>query len=153
MPRRSSASLSVISPTGIPLRLAPPADLDDAERDVFINTVGSKRPEAFEPSDLPLLAAYARAVVLEQRAAAALKTNGPVTADGKPSPWLAVLAQATKAMMTLSLRLRLSPQGRRSPDRPGHVPVLSVYEQMDLEREQDDAHDYVPPRPSWSRGP
>jgi phage terminase small subunit len=152
MPRRSSASLSVIPSIGYSARLAPPADLGEAEREVFINVVGSKRAEAFEPSDMPLLQAYCSAVVMEQRAAAALATEGYVI-EGSSSPWLQVHAQATKAMLSLSLRLRLSPQGRRSPDRPGRVPIVSAYEQMDLERQQDEAHDYVPPSPSWSGRP
>jgi phage terminase small subunit len=137
MPRRSSASLSVVPSIAFSARLAPPADLSPEERAIFISLVGSKRVEAFEPSDMPLLCAYCTAIVLEQRAAAALRAEGPVIA-GSPSPWLQAHAQAVKYMLALSLRLRLSPQGRRSPDRPGRVPVLSFYERAALEQQQDD---------------
>jgi hypothetical protein len=150
MPRKSSASLSVIS-SGSPRRVVPPADMSPDETRVFIDTVGSKQAGAFEPSDIPILRAYCSAVVLIERAAAALQAEGAVV-DNKPSPWLHVHVQAVKSMLASARRLRLAPLGRRSQERPGHATSLSAYDQMDLERrQQDSAHDYVPHRPSWSR--
>ena len=60
---------------------------------------------------------------MERAASAHLEAEGHVI-DGKPSPWLAVLAQSLKAMSTLSHRLRLSPQGR-TPTNPKRPPVAS----------------------------
>jgi hypothetical protein len=153
MPRKSSASLSVISSSGLPQRIAPPADMSPDESRVFIDTVGSKQATAFELSDIPVLRAYCSAVVLIERAAAALATEGPII-DNKLSPWLAVHTQAVKSMLASARRLRLAPLGRRSQERPGRVPSLSVYDQMDLERrQQGEANDYVASTPSWSRRP
>jgi hypothetical protein len=45
-------------------------------------------PNHFPPSDLPLLAAYAKAIVEERIAAGELAAAYVV--DGKPSPWLAI---------------------------------------------------------------
>jgi Phage terminase, small subunit len=120
------------------------------ETRVFIETVGSKRVEAFEPSDIPVLRAYCSAVVLIERAAAALHAEGAVI-DNKPSPWLHVHMQAVKSMLASARRLRLAPLGRRSQERPGRVPSLSVYDQMDLERrQQGKADEYVAATPSWA---
>jgi hypothetical protein len=88
---------------------------------------------------MPLLAAYARAVVQEELAAEHLRAEGHVV-NGKASAWLIVQEKATRAMVSLSLRLRLSPQARtpqytKAPSRP-----LSYYERMqsgDLENGDD----------------
>jgi Phage terminase, small subunit len=71
-----------------------------------------------------VLCSYVRAVLQEQTASAHLEREGDVV-DGRPSPWLAVLAQAIKAMTTFSHRLRLSPQGR-SPTNPKRRRPMSV---------------------------
>jgi phage terminase small subunit len=134
MPRKSAAALDM-PPLGPPPRLHPPDDLTGREREVFVDIVASCTATHFQPQDLPLLCAYARALVLERLAAAQLEAEGYVItgAQGaRPSPWLAVLAQATKSMLALSHRLRLSPQGR-SPTNPKRAPVVSYYGRMALE--------------------
>jgi Phage terminase, small subunit len=151
MPRKSSASLSVISSSGLPQRIAPPPGMSPDETRVFIDTVGSKQAGAFEPSDVGVLRAYCSSVVLVERAAAALQAEGAVI-DNKPSPWLQVHVQAVRSMLASARRLRLAPLGRRSQERPGRVPSLSVYDQMDLERrQQGEINGYVAASPSWSR--
>ena len=130
MPRRSFASLSVPVVVQPVARLEPPDDLVGPERGVFVEVVLSCPAAHFRPADGLLLAAYARAVVLERRASAELALSGPV-ADGKPSPWLAVLAQASKSMLSLSRQLRLSPLSR-SPTMKKPGPV-SYYERAELE--------------------
>ena len=57
---------------------------------------------------------------------------------GRPSPWVAIHGQMTKAMSALAMRLRLSPQARapNNPSRP--VRQLSYYERTDLERQLRD---------------
>jgi hypothetical protein len=150
MPRRSSASLSVVPYVGPSSRLRPPAELTESERKVFIDIVLSCRATHFEPSDLPLLCAYCRAVVQEQKASE--KLAQALARDDGLDRWLRLQSAALKAMGMLSMRLRLSPQGR-SPTNPKRPESISYYEQMDLERQQDDANDYVAPTPSWSGRP
>ena len=108
------------------LRLAlPPADLGERERKTFLDIVLACKPSHFQPSDLPLLAAYCRAIVLERQASNALAVAGHVTEDGRVSPWMKVWEQANKAMLSLAHRLRLSPQGVVQPSRKDRVgPVL-----------------------------
>jgi hypothetical protein len=135
MPRQSAASLSFPGVAGVPDRLKPPSDLGPDERAVFLDLVTSNKPEHFKPSDSALLCAYTRAVVLERRSAAELAAGD----DKAVVRWNA----ATKAMVSLSMRLRLSPQSRASntPTRPGSKVErpLSVYERMSLEGEDGSA--------------
>jgi hypothetical protein len=102
--------------------------LGPAERAVFCDLVGSCKPDAFRASDLPLLSAYCRAIALERRSAAELAAGD----DRAVVRWNA----ATKAMLGLAMRLRLSPQARapNNPSRPGSRPErpLSYYEQQAL---------------------
>jgi phage terminase small subunit len=128
MPRRSAASFVIPSVTGAPPRLSPPADLSETERAVFIDLVASSKAEHFRPSDLPLLSAYCRCIVLERRSAQELAAG-----DHKA---LARWEKATKAMVALSMRLRLSPKSRapNNPSRPSQPePVMSYYDRMELE--------------------
>ncbi len=112
MPRPSAASLSAISGLEPVARLEPPPDLSGPERAVFAQVILSVRPDHFQVHDAILLAAYARAAVLEKQASAELALGGPVV-DGKPSPWLPILAQSSKALLALARQLRLSPLGAR----------------------------------------
>ena len=112
MPRKSIAALSV-APSG-PLdsaRLIPPTDLSQEAQAVFRELVASAGSQHFIRSDLPLLAEYARAVVLARRAGEALEREGCVVA-GKPSPWIVIHEKTTRALVSLSQRLRLSPMSR-----------------------------------------
>ena len=137
MPRHSSASLSVTSGPHAVTRLQPPPDLSEAERNVFVEATLSCRADHFLPSDSFLLAAYSRAVCLERRASEAITVNGPVTADGRTSPWLAVLAQSSKSLLALSRSLRLAPASRSSAN-PKRVGSVSYYERlMEGERETE----------------
>ena len=136
---KSSAELSTRAVYVRPLeRLRPPADLSEEGRQLFLDLVLGCEPTAFRASDAPLLAAYVRAILQERAASAHLEAEGHVI-DGKPSPWLAVLAQALKGMATLSHRLRLSPQGR-SPTNPKRPPSVSYYDRMRLEGQSDDPY-------------
>jgi hypothetical protein len=132
MPRRSAISLTSPAISGVPDRLHPPSDLSPDERQVFCELISSCKPEHFRPSDSALLCAYVRAIVLERQSAAEL-----VAGDTKArARWTA----ATKAMVALSMRLRLSPQSRQAnnPTRPpGSTRPLSVYERMSLEGDSD----------------
>jgi phage terminase small subunit len=137
---KSSAELSTRAAYVRPLeRLRPPADLSGDGRQLFLDIVLACEPMQFRASDLPLLSAYVRSVEMERAASAHLEAEGHVI-DGKPSPWLAVLAQSLKAMSTLSHRLRLSPQGR-SPTNPKRPQAgVSYYDRMRLEGQSDDPY-------------
>jgi phage terminase small subunit len=110
MPRKSAASLEITPSSQRSNRLRPPATLSEPERDLFLAIVGNCSHDHFRASDLPLLSRYCEASVLAERAAEQLR-EAPVV-DGKPSPWLPVREKATRELVALSMRLRLSPQAR-----------------------------------------
>jgi Phage terminase, small subunit len=85
-----------------------------SERRLFVEIVTACKPTHFVPSDLPLLVRYVEALALADEAAEQLHTEGAVI-NGKPSPWLVVLEKCQRAVVALSMRLRLSPQSRLDP--------------------------------------
>jgi phage terminase small subunit len=95
-------------------RIAPPAHLGDVEAQRFADLVASCDPEHFRETDAPLLARYVEADLLAEQAARELRKDGPVV-DGRASPWIVVQEKAVRAMVALSMRLRLSPQSRLDP--------------------------------------
>jgi P27 family predicted phage terminase small subunit len=136
--RKSKAELSVVSISGKPQRLRAPDNLSPAERAVFADIVSACRPESFIPSDTPLLESYARAIVQERTAMKNLQSEGYVL-RGRPSPWLTIKEKAHREIIALSLRLRLSPQGRRKLAEVKAAPnTLSVYERMALEEKDEE---------------
>ena len=91
---------------------------------MFANLVASCDPEHFRLSDAPLLCRYCEAVVLAEKAAQELRRRGAVTKDGRVSGWITVQEKAVRALVSLSMRLRLSPQARldaKKLDRRGGV--------------------------------
>jgi hypothetical protein len=134
MPRRGQYGLNVVS---LPAqRLVPPPELNEAEREVFTAVVGATDPKHFRESDLPLLVSYVAAVVTEREALDHLRREGWVTAAGRPSGWVVIKEKSHREMISLSLRLRLSPQGRsRVTPKPARV---SAYEKLELEERNDD---------------
>jgi phage terminase small subunit len=133
MPRRSAASLSVPAVNGQPPRLHPPASLSEAERTIFIDLVTACEPKHFHPSDMVLLCRYCEACALAELAAAELRREGAVL-SGKVSPWVVVQEKTVRAVVALSMRLRLSPQARQ-PNNPSRPQPTSVYDRMALERD------------------
>jgi P27 family predicted phage terminase small subunit len=133
MSSKSSASVSVL-PTRSG-RLRPPSSLGEAERVVFAELVAACKSTHFQPSDLPLLARYCEAAVLGEQAAEHLRTEGPVIA-GHVSPWVTVQEKAMRAMVALSMRLRLSPQARQA-NNPTRPQPANIYERMAIERGQE----------------
>ena len=74
---------------------------------------------------------YCEAVALAERAAKALQS------DDAERVWLTRWDKATKVMVSLAMRLRISPQSRapNNPSRPaGPAPTPSAYEVMALEQ-------------------
>lgn len=83
---------------------------------------------------MPLLAAYARAIVADKTAAREIREQGAVV-NGKPNAWLVPKEKAHREVVVLSLRL--SPQGRAQ-----HAPVsgpTSYYDRMRSARQHDEA--------------
>ena len=111
--KKSRAGLAIVNVNGKPPRPEPPSSLPEAERAVFVDLVAASDPEHFRSSDLPLLVRYVESIVLADRAASELRKGAVV--KGKTSPWLAIQREAIKAMVALSIRLRLSPQSRIDP--------------------------------------
>ena len=141
MPRRSAALFSVISIGATPPRLLrPPDSLAEPERTLFLDIVTTTRPEHFQAPDGVLLAAYCRAVILEQQAAGELAAQGHVLEGGTANPWLDIHAQAVRQMVTLSRTLRLS-RVSRQPTVTSRTrlpsPPASYYDRMSLEATRD----------------
>jgi hypothetical protein len=109
LPRRSSAALTVAAFSPGLKRLEPP-ELGGVEFDIFRQTAASVPASHFQPEDLVLLCAYARAATLERRATEELQASAVV--GSQPSPWLAVHASAVRSLSTLTVRLRLGPRSR-----------------------------------------
>ena len=82
MPRQAAAASGFAASTARPL-LKPPPDLNALEREAFLDIVLGAPPTHFLPSDLPLVAAYAKAIVQEKIAAGELAAAYVV--DGKPA--------------------------------------------------------------------
>ena len=123
--RKSANALSVLKVDGKPNPLKPPAHLGKDERRRFIDLVESVDTTHFRPGDLPLICRYVEADALAERAAAELRRDGPVL-DGKPNAWLTVQEKSVRALVALSMRLRLSPQSRTDPKTVGRHRYGSV---------------------------
>jgi phage terminase small subunit len=120
--RKSAAALSVIN-VHDQQTILPPAFLSESERELFASIVGGCDPNHFRQTDLPLLSRYCEAAILAENAA--LELRGGVVVDGKPSPWIVVQEKCVRAMVSLSMRLRLSPQSRLDPKTLGRQQLQS----------------------------
>ena len=94
--------------------MRPPSSLSEPERQAFVDLVSSVPSSQFAASDLPLLCRFVELQILAEQAAGELRVGSGsiITRDGKVSPWFAIHQQCTKAMLGLTLRLRLAPQSR-----------------------------------------
>ena len=123
--RKSAVSLEVINVDGSPDRLQPPDHLSADERQRFVDIVASCAATHFRPSDTTLLCRFVEADALAERAAKELRKH-PV-ADGKASPWLTVQEKSVRALVSLSVRLRLGPMSRIDAKATGrYEPRLTV---------------------------
>jgi hypothetical protein len=123
MPRRSAASLSVLSVVGPEPRLLPPPEMGGIERQIWMQVVAGTGPNHFQASDAPLLGAYVRACALERRASDELAIS--VVQNGAPSSWLAVHGSAVRSMVSSAVKLRQSPKGRTPGQRAGEAQSIS----------------------------
>jgi phage terminase small subunit len=108
--RQSAAELDSIRVDGSPDPLQPPDYMGPNERQRFCEIIANCDTRHFRPSDLPLLVRYVEAIALGDQAAEQLRLGAVI--DGRPSPWIVIQEKAVRAMVALSMRLRLSPQSR-----------------------------------------
>ena len=73
MPRKSAAAHATAAASSA--RLHPPSSLSPTEKQIFVNLVGACSVDHFRESDLPLLARYAEAIALAERAAKELRIS------------------------------------------------------------------------------
>jgi hypothetical protein len=116
--RSAAADAGIPRVDGRPERLRPPASLSEKEAARFDALIAACDAEHFRPSDMPLLTRFCEADVLGDLAALRLRQEGAVV-DGKANAWLIVLEKSQRAIVALSLRLRLSPQSRLAPKTVG----------------------------------
>ena len=110
MPRQAAASAGFATGTnGTRMLLKAPDDLDRLERFEFANLITGAPPSHFLPSDIPLIAAYAKAIVAERVASGELAAAYVV--DDKPSPWLPIWQAKVRALTTLARMLSARPGG------------------------------------------
>jgi hypothetical protein len=116
MPRTSAAASLTVLPR---LRLEPPPHLSKAERDVFVATVNSVKPEHFAAEDAPLLSAYCAAVVQERAIVASLAK----AAEDEVDRLRAAHDRIAGTLVKLARALRLGPMARDATHRrrPGTV--------------------------------
>jgi hypothetical protein len=139
MPRQAAASRAFAANGSTRQLLQPPGDLNELEKAEFVNVVLGSPASHFQPSDIAMISAYARAVVAERIAAgelaAAYVVSGPN--GDRPSPWLAIWQAQIRALTTLARRLNINPAGRVA-SKPADEPPVSYYERMALEAKPDD---------------
>ena len=109
--RKSAGALSVVGVDGKPSQLSPPSHLGTDEARRFRELVATVDTRHFRPSDVSLLCRYVEADGMAELAAKELREHGPVV-DGRPSPWITIQEKQIRALVALSMRLRLSPQSR-----------------------------------------
>jgi hypothetical protein len=111
MPRPSRDEIELAHLLPGPHRLQPPHDLDGAARQIFIETVAAVESDHFRPEDSPLIACFARTVVLERQAAA------HVGGTEHPQEWAEAHRSLAESLTLLARALALGPKARR-PSRP-----------------------------------
>jgi hypothetical protein len=114
--RKSAASLAVAIPAGMSVeRLQPPAHISDAERSVWLEVVNDQPAEAFTPTHIPMLEAYARHVVQSRILSDELANfdrSWMADDDGlkRYDRLLAMHERENRAMSSLATRLRITRQ-------------------------------------------
>ena len=131
--RKSAAALQLVPNVGVrKSRISPRAGASDAVKAIVCELIATVDSDWFRLSDGPLLESYAEAIALERQAYREIAIGGPVI-GGKISPWVGVAERATRAVVAVSARLRLSPQHRTDPKTAGRAkgPGRSIYEMSD----------------------
>jgi hypothetical protein len=108
-PGRPSAAFPPLDAGWRPL-LQPPSSLTPGQRELFATIVATSKPDHFRESDTPLIALYAQGLELAQQVGADIAKD-PANASGS---LLKSYELASRRVLGLSQRLRLSPQSRRA---------------------------------------
>lgn len=140
MPRQAAAAQGFAANGSTRSQILPPADLNALEKAEFVNVVLGSPPSHFLPADIATIAAYARAVVAERRAAGELDAAPVVSSPtgDKPSPWLPIWLGQLRACTTLARRLNINPAGRVATKPAEPEPPRSYYERQRLLEARDD---------------
>ncbi|MET3988741.1 hypothetical protein ABID65_000367 [Bradyrhizobium sp. S3.9.2] len=140
MPRQAAASAGFAANGSTRSQIPPPADLNELEKAEFVNVVLGSPPSHFLPADIATIAAYARAVVAERRAAGELDATPVISSPtgDKPSPWLPIWLGQLRACTTLARRLNINPAGRVATKPVEPEPPRSYYERQRLLEARDD---------------
>ena len=140
MPRQAAAARGFAANGSTRSLLKPPEDLDQIERAEFISLITGAPPSHFVPSDVPLIAAYSKAIVAERIASGELAAAYVVASPNgdRPSPWVPIWQAKVRALTTLARMLGLSPGGRL-PSKPTEPePPMSYYARQRLLEARDD---------------
>jgi len=117
--RKSAAAMNVVSlPTNSTPRISPRPEASAQVRALFAEIVASVDHTHWRPSDSYLVESYAQAIITERTAYQMIALEGMII-GARTSAWLAVAERATKQIVALSMRLRLSPQSRNDPKTVG----------------------------------
>jgi phage terminase small subunit len=108
-PGHPSAAFPAIDSSWKPL-LQPPHELNSTQKELFATIVATTKTDHFREADAPMIALYCQALELAQQTAAEI-TKNPANASGS---LLKSYELATRRVLGLSQRLRLSPQARRA---------------------------------------
>ncbi len=108
--KKSAASLSVVSPVTALPRLKPPEGLTESEAKLFRDLVAKAAPDHFVETDVPLIVAYAQAILLARWAFKAM---------GEQDIAFQTWQQAARTMAALATKLRLCPHSRSDPKTVG----------------------------------
>jgi hypothetical protein len=139
MPRQAAASRPYAVNGSTRAMLQPPADLDELEKAEFVSLVLGAPPSHFVPSDLPLLACYAKAIVAERVASGELAACPVVSSPNgdRPSPWLPIWQSKVRALSVLGRLLALNPAGR-VPTKSEPLEPINHYSRIALEQQKRD---------------
>jgi hypothetical protein len=108
--RKSAASLTVVHGERLE-RVQPPADLSPAEVDLFVLTRDTKPADWWTEDNAPLLAEYARAVVMCSLLAARLQRAMESAAEvAEIKQLLDMRDKESRRAMSLATKMRLSQQ-------------------------------------------
>ena len=105
-----TADLSVVDITTIP-RIRPPASLSPAEAKTFAAIIAMAPADHFAPSDAPIVAVYAQAILLNQHS---FKQIGEGDLEAFP-----VWEKSSRVMGAIATKLRLVPSARIHPETAG----------------------------------
>jgi phage terminase small subunit len=108
-PGRPSAAFPPIDSSWRPL-LQPPSELSATQRELFATIVATCKTDHFREADVPLIALYVQSLELAQQTGAEVARD-PAKAS---APLLKAYELASRRVLGLSQRLRLSPQARSS---------------------------------------